>query len=461
MTSKKIKWIKMKNLFTSRSQLRKTKALLYFFLMVSLILAATPVKAQNSSNPEVVVLTAETSVTPVLATYIERGIKVAEGDNAELVVIALNTPGGSVDSMNEIVQQIRSSSVPVVVYVTPSNGMAASAGAIITLAGHISAMAPETTIGAASPVGSQGEDIGTTMEAKVKEILKASVRNLTINRKEEARKLAEEMIESARAVTVDEALEIGLIDIKATDLNDLLYQLNGRAVDVNGSSITLNTRGATIKTVANTFIEQVLDLLINPNLVFILLSIGIQAVLIELSSPGGWVAGFIGVVCILLAIYGIGILPVNWFGIIFMIVAFVLFIIDIKAPTHGALTVAGVVSFITGALVLFNTVRLPGVPPISVPLVIGTGIFIGVTFLVIIRVAIRAQHTPVKIGSETLPGKSGVVKTALTPNGNVQVGGELWGATLAEGETEILPGEEIEVVRLDGLRLVVRKKQKH
>jgi len=451
----------MKNTFLHRPHLRKNKALLTFLLMLSLLLVAIPVNAQNSSGSEVVVLKAETSVTPVLATYIERGIKIAEGDNAGLVVIELNTPGGSVDSMNAIVQTIRSSSVPVVVYVTPSNGMAASAGAIITLAGHISAMAPETTIGAASPVGSQGEDIGTTMEAKVKEILKASVRNLTINRNEAARQLAEEMIDSARAVTVDEALELGLIDYKAKDLNDLLYQLNGRVVDVSGNSITLNTRGVTVKTVANTFIEQILDLLINPNLVFILLSIGVQAVLIELSSPGGWVAGFIGVVCILLAIYGIGILPVNWFGIIFLIVAFILFIVDIKAPTHGALTIAGVASFITGGLVLFNTVRLPGVPPISVPLVIGTGIFIGITFLIIIRVAIRAQHAPVRTGSETLPGKHGVVKTTLNPGGNVQVGGELWGATLAEGETEILPGEEIEVVRLNGLRLVVKRVVKH
>lgn len=451
----------MKNTFLHRPHLRKNKTLLTFLLMLSLLLVAIPVNAQNSSGSEVVVLKAETSVTPVLATYIERGIKIAEGDNAGLVVIELNTPGGSVDSMNAIVQTIRSSSVPVVVYVTPSNGMAASAGAIITLAGHISAMAPETTIGAASPVGSQGEDIGTTMEAKVKEILKASVRNLTINRNEAARQLAEEMIDSARAVTVDEALELGLIDYKAKDLNDLLYQLNGRVVDVSGNSITLNTRGVTVKTVANTFIEQILDLLINPNLVFILLSIGVQAVLIELSSPGGWVAGFIGVVCILLAIYGIGILPVNWFGIIFLIVAFILFIVDIKAPTHGALTIAGVASFITGGLVLFNTVRLPGVPPISVPLVIGTGIFIGITFLIIIRVAIRAQHAPVRTGSETLPGKHGVVKTTLNPDGNVQVGGELWGATLAEGETEILPGEEIEVVRLNGLRLVVKRVVKH
>ncbi|MEM5774891.1 MAG: hypothetical protein AAGU05_07795, partial [Anaerolineaceae bacterium] len=223
-------------------------------------------------------------------------------------------------------------------------------------------MAPETTIGAASPVGSEGEDIGETMEAKVKEILKASVRGLTKNRSEEAIRLAEETIENARAVTVDEALEVGLVDFKAANVQDLLNQLHGHQVLINDDPVTLSTRNAQVVDVGNTFIEELLLLLVNPNLVFLLLAIGVQAILIEISSPGGWGAGFIGVVCILLAVYGIGVLPVNWFGILFLVAAFVLFILDIKAPTHGALTVAGAASFIVGALVLFNSTTLPGFP---------------------------------------------------------------------------------------------------
>lgn len=377
--------------------------------------------------------------------------------DADLVLIELNTPGGSVDSMNKIVQMIRISEIPVVVYVTPRNGMAASAGAIITLAGHVSAMAPETTIGAASPVGGQGEDIGETMESKVKEILKASVRNLTLNRNPEAVALAEEMVESARAVTVDEALAAGLIDIKATDRNDLLSQLDGRELEVDGQVVVLNTGTALVEIVPNTFIEEILYLLLDPNLVFLLLSIGIQAVLIEISSPGGWVAGFIGAMCILLAVYGMGLLPVNWFGILFLAISFVLFILDIKAPTHGALTVAGVVTFITGALVLFNDASLPGMPPISVPLVVGTGLFIGVTFFIVVSFAIRAQRVPILTGKEALPGKKGFVKTSLNPQGTVQAAGELWRAAAAPGEGDILEGEEIEIVEVSGLQLIVRR----
>jgi len=432
-------------------------------LLTWLILAAgsiaLPVHAQSSDTTRVAVLQAETSVTPVLATYIERGLQQAVRMNADLVIIELNTPGGSVDSMNDIVQLIRASEIPVVVYVTPRNSMAASAGAIITLAGHLSAMAPETTIGAASPVGGQGEDIGETMESKVKEILKASVRNLTLNRNPEAIALAEEMVESARAVTVDEALAVGLVDVKATDRNDLLSQLDGRQLEIDGQVVVLNTSTALVEIVPNTLIEEILYLLLDPNLVFLLLSIGIQAVLIEISSPGGWVAGFIGALCILLAVYGMGLLPVNWFGILFLAISFVLFILDIKAPTHGALTVAGVVTFITGALVLFNDASLPGMPPISVPLVVGTGLFIGVTFFIVLSFALRAQHFPVLTGKETLPGKRGMVKTTLNPYGTVQAAGELWRAIAATGEGDIQEGEEVEIVEVSGLQLTVRRRR--
>ena len=274
--------------------------------------------------------------------------------------------------------------------------MAASAGTILTLAGHVAAMAPETTIGAASPVGSQGEDIGQTMESKVKEILKASIRTLTTERPVEAQKLAEETVDTARAVTVDEALEVGLVDIKADDLEDLLEQLDGRKAVTSTGEVVLRTKGASVYEVQNTVIEQILQLLINPNLVFLLLSIGVQAILIEISSPGGWVAGTIGVACLLLAVYGLGILPVNWFGALFLVLAFVLFILDIKAPTHGALTITGAISFISGALILFNSARVPGFPAVSVPLVIGMGIFIAASFLAMLTFALRALKLPRK-----------------------------------------------------------------
>ncbi|HQL39051.1 MAG TPA: NfeD family protein, partial [Anaerolineaceae bacterium] len=178
-----------------------------------------------------------------------------------------------------------------------------------------------------------------------------------------------------------------------------------------------------------------------------------------ISSPGGWVAGFIGIICVALAIYGLGILPVNWFGLIFLILAFVLFIIDIKAPTHGALTAAGIGSFIAGALILFNSVQIPGIPRISVPLVVGTGIVLAVSFSVIVSFAIRALRAPAQMGKQTLVGKLAIVRTALNPRGQVRVGGELWSAELVDEESgPVKEGEAVIVVKADGLQLRVRKR---
>ena len=429
-------------------------------LTVIFLLALLPavVQAQSDgSNPVIVVMTSKGAVTPVLIDYLERGISTATARDAEAIILQLDTPGGSVDVMNEIVQIIRNSDIPVIVFVSPENAMAGSAGTIITLAGHVAAMAPGTTIGAASPVGSQGEDIEQTMESKVKEILKASVRNLTASRPPEAIRLAEETIESAIALTVDEALEVGLVDIKARNVNDLITQLDGREVIVTGSTRTLNMDNAILLEVNNTFIEGLLLMLVNPNLVFLLLSLGIQAILIEISSPGGWVAGFLGVVCILLAIYGLGVLPVNYFGLLFIVLAFVLFILELKTPALGGLTAAGVVSFITGALVLFNSIQVPGFPQVSVPLVIGMGIFIAATFLLVVTLALRAQRSPIKMGREALIGQKGFVKEALDPIGMVQVGGELWQAELEDGEEHLPANSRISVTAIEGLKLIVRK----
>jgi len=422
-----------------------------------LITAVNPVQSQSEAEiPLVILLKYEGPVTPVLYEYIERGIETARDRNAAAIVLELNTPGGSVDLMNKVVSSIRNSPVPVVVYVAPRNAMAASAGTVITLAGHMSAMAPETTIGAASPVGSQGEDIGKTMESKTKEMLKANVRALAANRSLDAIHLAEETIDSAKAVTVDEAINAGLIDIKADDIPDLLNQLDGKIVRVGNTDLELETTSAEIDEVPYTLTEQILKTLVNPNLIFLFLAVGIQAILIELSNPGAWVPGFIGVSSLLLAIYGLGILPVNWFGILFMILAFVLFVLEIKTPTLGGLTIAGAVSFITGALILFNSLRIPGFPTVSVPLVIGTGIFIALSFLGIVSFAIKAQRSPIRIGKESLPGKTGIVTVDLDPSGQVQVAGELWSAALSGKERYLERGSRIEVVRVHGLQLIVR-----
>ncbi len=436
----------------------KTTRLIFLLTLAILLLAFQPVGAQSDS-PLVIVLNAEGAVAPAMQEYIQRGLGIAESRNADLVILQLDTPGGSIDTMNSIVKVIRDSRIPVAVYVSPRGAMAASAGTMITLAGHASAMAPETIIGAASPVGGQGEDLGETLKAKEIEALKATARTLAERRSKEAVALAESAIEEAKAASANEALEAGLVDFIATDLDDLLAQLDGFEVHLASGARTLETSNATTEAVEASFIEQLLAMLTNPNVVFLLITIGAQAIFIELGSPGGWVAGFIGVVCLALAGYGLGWLPVNWFGIVFLITSFVLFILDIKAPTHGALTAAGIATFIVGALVLFNSPGTPQFQQVSIPLVIIVGILTGAMFGVIVGFGIRALRAPIRTGQESLIGKTGTATSALNPTGQVQLESELWTAEAVEGSRKIRKGDRIEVVEVKGLRLKVRKIQ--
>jgi membrane-bound serine protease (ClpP class) len=431
-----------------------TRILLITFTLLTFVL---PVFAQGNSSIALI-LTAEGPIMPPMLEYIKRGIERGERIDAEVIVIRLNTPGGSVDTMNKIVEAIRKSQVPVVVYVAPRDAQAASAGAIITMAGHASAMAPRTIIGAASPISSSGSNIESTLEKKIIEDLKAKTRTLVSHRGEKAVKLAEAMIEDAVAVTANEALEAKLIDFIADDVEDLLQALNGFTVQMDSGTRTLNTNNIYEQTLNMSFIEGLLLLLTDPNIAFLLLAIGVQAILIEISTPGGWVAGFIGAVCLTLATYGLGVLPINWFGIIFLIIAFILFILDIKAATHGALTAAGVGSFIVGALVLFNSPGTPEFQRVSVPLVVSTGIFLGLIFFVILVFALRALRNTIQVGSESLLGKTGTARTSIKEAGQVQVESELWSASKSKDSASISKGDLIEVVEVRGLRLIVKKK---
>ncbi|HET9588643.1 MAG TPA: nodulation protein NfeD [Anaerolineales bacterium] len=429
----------------------------FIFILLGMAMFASVAQAQ-SDEPRALVMTADGPIMPPMLEYIKRGIKVADQRGADLLVIQLNTPGGSVDTMLKIIQEIRASDVPVVVYVAPRNAIAGSAGAMITMAGHASAMAPETSIGASSPISGSGENLNSTAETKAKEIIKAAIRPLVEPRGEEAQQLAEAMIDEAKAVTASEALEAGLIDFVADDLEDLLQALDGFTVQLNGESRTISTAGVETDLLNMSFIEQFLLTLTDPNIAFILLAIGVQAILIEISSPGGWVAGFLGAVCLTLAVYGMGVLPVNWFGIIFLIMAFVLFILDIKAPTHGALTTAGVASFIIGALVLFNSPGVPQFQRVSVPLVVATGFTIGLLFMVILMFALRALHVPITSGSESFVGKTGTARSMVYGSGGqVQVGSELWTAEAVDESEAIGKGDRVEVVGIKGLRLQVKK----
>jgi membrane-bound serine protease (ClpP class) len=436
----------------------KMKRILLFLLIGLAVLQSAVTVSAQSDEPLAIILTAEGPIMPPMLEYIKRGIETAERENAEALVIELNTPGGSVSTMYEIIELIGNSNVPVIVYVSPRDAQAASAGALITMAGDIAAMAPRTIIGAASPIDSSGGDIESTLERKIKEDLKAKARALVERRGTEAVMLAEAMIEDAVAVTASEALDAKLIDFIADDTEDLLQLLDGVQVNVRGETRTLNTENIETRQIDMSLIEFLLLMLTDPNIAFLLLAIGVQAVLIELSSPGGWFAGFLGAVCLTLAIYGLGVLPINWFGLIFMAIAFILFILEIKTPTYGALTAAGVTSFIVGALVLFNSPGTPQFQRVSVPLVISMGIFLGLISFGIIMFAIRAQRAPVRIGMESMLGKTGTAITFKQGAGQVQVGSEQWSAEKSPDSDIIRKGDFIEVVEVRGLRLIVRKK---
>jgi len=433
---------------------------LFLLLLIALSLTVNAVSAAQSDESLALVMTADGPIMPPMLEYIKRGIETAERRDAEVLIIQLNTPGGSVLTTLEIIREIRASSVPVVVYVSPKNAIAGSAGAIITMVGHASAMAPESTIGASTPISSTGENLDSDARAKEINAIQAAFRPYVEPRGEEALALANAMIEEAKAVTATEALEANLIDAIVDNVDDLLEALDGMTVEMEDGTHTFNTASADIEPLEMTLIEQLLIFLTDPNIVFTLLSLGTVAILIEISSPGGWVAGFIGVTSLLVSLYGIGLLSVNWFGLLFLATAFALFILEINAPTQGALTAAGVVSFIVGALVLFNSPGTPEFQRVSVTLVVATGLSIGLMFFAVLMFAMRALRAPVTSGVESYVGKTGTAKSSISGSaGQVQLGSELWSAEAMEPSNRIRKGDTVEVVEVKGLRLRVKKKE--
>lgn len=429
------------------------------FLMVLAVMlfAAVSIAQAQAGHPLILVMQANGPITPPMAEYVGRGIQSAERQGAEALIVQLDTPGGDLGSLDNIIQAIRASTVPVVVYVAPNGAMAGSAGALVTMAGHVAAMAPEAAIGASSPVGSSGQDLSTTEKAKASQIMKAQIRSLVERRGAAAVQLAQDMIDNAKAVSASEALQVHLIDMIAASTDDLLTKLDGFPVSMPTGPRTLHTAGASTQPVEMSLLEQLLLILTDPNIVFVLLALGVLSLQVELTHPGAWVPGFIGITCIALATYGLGVLPVNWFGLVFIVTAFVLFLLDIKAPTHGALTAAGVASFIIGALVLFNSPGVPAFERVSVPLVVGVGVTIGLMFAGILTYALRAQGLPLQTGTGTIVGKLGTARSDIKPSGQVQVESELWTAEAAEGSGSIRRGDKVQVVAVRGVHLTVRK----
>ncbi len=431
------------------SNRRGARFVVYAWLLGWLLLAlvSLPVRAQSAP---VKLARFHGPVTPVLASYLARAIADAEASGAAALVIELDTPGGSVDITKGITQNMTAARVPIIVYVSPSGAHAGSAGTFITLAAHAAAMAPGSSIGAASPVTGEGADLDETMKAKATNILVADIKNLAARRGEKAVEWAEKAVAEAAAATADEALELGVVDVIASDVPDLLARLDGREVRVAGQTVILQLSGAQVEEVPLNAIEGLLNQITNPAIAALLLTIGLNAIIFELSSPGGYVGGVIGVICLLLAFYALGTLNANWTGLGFIALAFVLFVIDLKAPSHGALTLGGIVAFVVGAFLLFNTGEMR-VPWASI---ITSAAATAAFFAFAISKALAAQRRQPAIGLDSLVGAAGDVRQPLDPEGMVYVNGELW---RAEAESGPVPaGARVVVTAQTGFRLRVR-----
>jgi membrane-bound serine protease (ClpP class) len=422
---------------------------LWLLVLVAALLLSGQATAQTTGAVKLAKF--QGPVTPVLAAYIDRAIADAEESGAAALVIELDTPGGSVDITKQITQRMTSAGVPVIVYVAPRGAHAGSAGTFITLAGHLAAMAPGSSIGAASPVGSEGADLPETLKKKATNILVADIKNLAAKRGDRAVAWAEKAVAEAAAATADEALSLGVIDVVAQDVPDLLKQLDGRKVTVAGEEITLQLSDQSVEEVPLGPIQSFLNIITNPTLAAILLTIGQYAILFELSSPGGYAAGVVGAICLLLAFYALGTLNANWAGLGFVAVAFVLFVLDIKAPTHGVLTVGGIASFVFGLFLLFNT------PDIEVPwpTIIGLALATAAFFAFAIAKALAAQHRRPTTGMESVVGQTAQVRTALEPAGMVYFNGELWKAETESGPLGV--GQSVVITGREGYLLRVRK----
>jgi len=429
-------------------RMQRVRWIVYLALILTSLLSST-VNAQTQG--QVLVMEVTGPVTPVMLSYIERGITQSEEAHAEALVIMLNTPGGDVELTKKIIQAIVASDVPVAVYVAPRGAFAASAGTFITLAGHVAAMAPNTSIGAASPVSGQGEEIPETLKDKIVNILQADIEGLAQRRGEKAVEWARQAVSEARAATAEEALELGVIDFIATDLSDLLRQMDGFKVTLHDREVTLRTQDAPTEELPMTGIERLLHTITNPNIAFILLTLGINGILFELSSPGGYAAGVVGVICLLLAFYALGVLDVNYTGLLFIALAFILFVVDIKAPTHGILTVGGIVSFVLGSLILFNSPYYQ----VSRNLVVSVGLATGAFFAFIVAKAIAIQYRPATTGAEAMVGAIATARTDLSPVGTIFLKGEWWEAE-AEGDP-VKTGERVRIKSVDGFRLRVTR----
>ena len=393
------------------------------------------------------------AIGPATASYISRSIDEARAQNTQCLIIQLNTPGGLLDSTQTIVKSFLGSTEPVVVYVAPTGSTATSAGCFITIAASVAAMAPATTIGAAHPVTIGGNPTGG--DEKLDETMKQKLENFSVSyieaiaaRRHRNIEWAKSAVRESASISAEKALELKVVDLIATDLPDLLKQLNGRVVDGR----TLKTAGAEVSEIKMSPSERVFQKLWRPEVMFILMLIAMYGIIGELTTPGAILPGVVGAIALILALYLAAILPVNATGLALIALALMLFVFDIYAPTHGVLTIGGIISFLIGSLMLFN--RADPLFRLSLGYIIPATLITALFFVFVVGKGLRAQLLPVKAGAETMVGK---MVTALTlidsRGGRIFIEGEYWNAI---SDTPIGKGDAAEIAAVQGLTLKVQ-----
>ncbi len=420
----------------------------FIVVLLTLLLAGA---AAAAAPRAVYVMKVVGSVNPGTAEFIAEGIHLAEQEKAEALVIELDTPGGLETSMRQIVQTMTNAKVPVVVYVYPRGARAASAGVFITMAADVAAMAPGTNIGAAHPVSVGMGKIDKTMEKKLVNDMVASGRSLATERGRNADWM-EKAIRQSVSISANEALKLKVVDLMADNLEDLLAKLNGRKIEVAGKEVVLHTAGAPLKEIPEGLRFRLLKHIADPNIAFILMMIGLAGLYFELAHPGVVFPGVIGAICLLLAFFAFQTLPINYIGVLLILLALVFFILEFKIISYGLLSVAGVVSLFLGAVMLFKGGE-PGVE-ISWSVLIPTVMTVSLFFILVAGLVFRTHFQRAMTGSAGMVGEIGVAHTDLKPEGQVFVHGEYWHAESAE---PIAAGEPIEILKVVDLKLLVRR----
>lgn len=430
--------------------MKPNRMLLLLFPALLAVLFGSPAPCA-SERPHVNIIHIRDSINPAVEDFIRYSIDRSAEDGAEFIIILLDTPGGLMTSMRGTAQAILNSQVPVVVYVYPSGAQAASAGVFVTVAADIAAMAPGTNIGAAHPVTGGGGDLPSTMSEKVLSDTQAFARSLAEQRGRNAQWLEDSVAKSVSA-TAEEAFQNNVIDLVADDLPSLLKKLDGWQLQRKGRTVVFHTAGIEERTIEPGWQYAILRIISNPNLAYILLMIGLAGLYFELSSPGAVLPGVIGGISLVLALYALQTLPVNYAGFLIILLAVIFFLLEIKVSSYGMLSVAGVLCLVLGSLMLF---RFPEQPlQLAMSVFVPTVAVISLFFITVAGLAYRAQRAVPQTGAEALVGLVGEVHSDLDPEGRVFLGGELWNA---EADEKIGTGEKVEVVEVHNLKLKVKK----